>query len=232
VRTGEHVFVWFASFASIEHHRRHLASVHDGAVPDPSPYLAGAPRQLRLEPTGRSLLGRPSPTPADLTITGDVHDFDFLAGEWRIANRRLVRGGVDAGKWDEFPSNHFGRPLLDGQANMDETAFPTRASRALALRLFDPARRQWTIYWVSSARGVLEPPVVGGFGGDRGEFYGQDVDDGRPVWVRFLWDRLGPDAARWEQAFSYDGGPWEANWIMRFTRVSARATRDACDLSE
>jgi hypothetical protein len=38
--------------------------------------------------------------------------------------------------------------------------------------------------------------VVDGFAGDRGEFYGQDMDEGRPVWARFLWDRLGPDAAR------------------------------------
>jgi hypothetical protein len=33
------------------------------------------------------------------------------------------------------------------------------------------------------------------------------------------WTRLGPTTARWEQAFSYDGGPWETNRVMEFTRT-------------
>jgi hypothetical protein len=68
----------------------------------------------------------------------------------------------------------------------------------------------------------MDPPVVGGFAGDRGEFYGEDEDEGRPVRVRFVWTRLSPDAARWEQAFSFGGGPWETNWVMEFTRETAR----------
>jgi hypothetical protein len=38
------------------------------------------------------------------------------------------------------------------------------------------------------------------------------------VHARFIWHRLGPDAARWEQAFWYEGGPWETNWVMELTR--------------
>ena len=38
--------------------------------------------------------------------------------------------------------------------------------------------------------------------------------------VRFLWKHDPPRTARWEQAFSADGGAtWETNWIMRFTRA-------------
>ena len=73
---------------------------------------------------------------------------------------------------------------------------------------------------MNSRDGLLPPPVVGGFLGDTGEFLGEDVDGDRPVAVRCLWDRLGPDSARWEQAFSYEGGPWEANWIMEFQRAA------------
>jgi hypothetical protein len=39
------------------------------------------------------------------------------------------------------------------------------------------------------------------------------------------WTSAGPDAARWEQAFSADGGKtWETNWIMDFTRSGHTTT--------
>ena len=115
-------------------------------------------------------------------------------------------------------------PHLDGLVNVEEIAFPTRGGRGLAVRTFVRATRRWAIYWVSSATGALDPPVIGGFVGDRGVFYGEDVDGDRPVRVRFVWTRLGPGAARWEQAFAYDAdGGWETNWIMQFRRPPARA---------
>lgn len=53
-----------------------------------------------------------------------------------------------------------------------------------------------------------------------GDFYGDDSYEGRPIRVHFTWHRLGPDAARWEQEFSADGGvTWELNWVMDFTRT-------------
>jgi hypothetical protein len=67
VRTGEDVFVWFASFDTIDDHRRHVAALAemrtwtDGVVPEMAPYLAAPPELLRLQPTARSLIGRPAP---------------------------------------------------------------------------------------------------------------------------------------------------------------------------
>ena len=59
------------------------------------------------------------------------------------------------------------------------------------------------------------------------EFYGEDRDDGRPVKVRFTWDKIDADHARWEQAFSYDDRTWEANWTADFTRADAARTCEA-----
>jgi hypothetical protein len=105
-------------------------------------------------------------------------------------------------------------------ATVDELYFPTLDRAGLTLRTFDRERRQWSIYWVTSATGRLDPvPVVGGFNGNRGEFYAQDRVDGRAVKVRYLWLIADRNHARWEQAFSYDDRTWETNWTADFTRA-------------
>jgi hypothetical protein len=46
------------------------------------------------------------------------------------------------------------------------------------------------------------------------------VVNGQPVKVRFEWGHDSASTARWEQAFSYDGGTtWRTNWIMELTRL-------------
>lgn len=152
---------------------------------------------------------------------GSVHDFDFLPGRWRVHNRRLATRLRGADDWHEFEARSHCRQLLGGLVNIDENHFPSEGFSGLSLRLFDPARRQWSIYWVNSRSGRLLPPVHGGFDGQRGEFYGLDVDEGREVAARFVWTRQGDDAARWEQAFSLDGEAWEVNWVMQLTRTAS-----------
>lgn len=153
------------------------------------------------------------------TPHGDPHDFDFLAGRWNVRNRCLARRLRSSDEWSEFPAVSLCEPRLGGGANIEQLDFPTLGFSGLTVRLFDTAARHWSIYWVNSRDGRMTPPVVGGFDGDRGEFRGHDSDDGREVEVRFVWTRLGADAARWEQAFSLDGQAWETNWIMTFSRA-------------
>lgn len=152
-----------------------------------------------------------------------MRDFDFLHGRWRVHNRRLRRPLSGSGEWYEFEGTAVERPLWDGQGNLEEyeAELPTGDRlRGLALRLYDPRSRQWTINWSSSATGRLDRPMTGEFRDGRGEFYNQEELEGRAIYVRFIWTSLGPAACRWEQAFSADGGrTWETNWIMDFTRA-------------
>ncbi|MEO6017151.1 MAG: hypothetical protein ABIP46_07835, partial [Polaromonas sp.] len=84
---------------------------------------------------------------------------------------------------------------------------------------FSPHTRLWSIYWVSHSDGLMQPPVVGCFAKGLGRFEGDDTHEGRPVRVRFSWSGITPVSARWEQAFSEDGGRhWETNWVMEFRR--------------
>ena len=158
---------------------------------------------------------------------GRPHDFDFLAGRWHVANRRLRRRHEGCTEWDRFDAVLQAWSHLEGQVSVDEIAFEGKDFRGCTFRSLDMATRQWAIRWVNSRSGRVEPPVHGGWSGDRGVFFGDDEDDGRPVRVRFLWERLGPDRARWSQDFALAGadgapdGPWETNWVMEMRRLPA-----------
>jgi len=66
---------------------------------------------------------------------------------------------------------------------------------------------------------TIDVPMRGTFAGGVGTFMCEDVFEGHPIQVRFLWSRITEESARWEQAFSADGGgTWETNWIMDFAR--------------
>lgn len=149
-------------------------------------------------------------------------DFDFLIGRWVVHNRRLkerLRGSTD---WEEFESTCRARHILDGFGNMDEFTMERAFGRveAVTVRLYSPRAHEWSIYWAATTgNGRLDVPMVGKFNGRRGEFFSQEVFEGRHVFNRFIWTVNGPDSCRWEQAFSTDGGKtWETNWIMEFTR--------------
>lgn len=153
-------------------------------------------------------------------------DFDFVLGDWNVRNRKR-RDMWDAActDWDEFASTGTHR-ALPGQAGNLETYLTAQLPgvgefHGLALRLYEPASDLWRIWWSSSARpGRLDEPVVGRFDGTRGVFQCLDTIDGIEVDVRFVWDDLPGGTARWQQAFSRDGGAtWDTNWVMDMTRA-------------
>ena len=151
-----------------------------------------------------------------------MNDFDFLIGTWNVHNRRLAKTFVGSDEWDEFPGIATSQASFEGAANYDEIVFPTLGSRGLTLRLFNPGTKEWSLYWASSSDGMLTAPVIGAFRDGRGEFFGDDLDDGHSVQVRFVWSRITPSSARWEQAY-WDVAKeyWETNWIMELTRRAA-----------
>ena len=148
-----------------------------------------------------------------------MSDFDFLYGEWNVANRRLSELFVGSNEWREFSATSWARPLLGGVGNVDEMDCPSEGFSGATIRLQDQTSGQWSIYWADSTSGRLFPPVVGSFADGRGDFYGNDEVDGRPIRAHFIWSEITPDSARWEQEFSLDGGAtWETNWVMEFSR--------------
>jgi hypothetical protein len=155
-----------------------------------------------------------------VSTTSEIsHDFDFLFGRWQVDHRRRRTrlGGPDA--WDRSPGEMTCRPILDGLGNCDEFLVPELGPIGSTLRLFDLAAKRWSIHWSSRSTGRLEPPLHGAFQDGVGLFYGDDVHEGRPITVRFIWEAPTPHTARWQQAFSADAGTtWETNWVMELTR--------------
>ncbi|MGW3998504.1 hypothetical protein [Amycolatopsis sp. NPDC004772] len=147
-------------------------------------------------------------------------DFDFFIGSWTVVTRRLESLFSGCDDWDTFTGTTTCTPLFDGGGNTEEILFPERGFRGFTLRLFDVERKEWSIYWANSRTGRLEPPVVGTFRDGRGDFYGDDTHEGRPIKAHFIWSDITATSARWEQEFSADGGrTWESNWVMEFTRA-------------
>jgi len=154
--------------------------------------------------------------------TSSKHDFDFLVGNWKLRNRKLASRLTHSTEWVAFESRVEMHQILDGLGNIDK--YTDRASgkpyEGVALRLFNPATRLWSIYWADGNSGSLDPPVVGSFENGIGHFFARDTYRGRPIIVVFRWDVRNPKFPVWSQAFSVDDGKtWEWNSI----NVSERA---------
>lgn len=153
-----------------------------------------------------------NPTP------GQPGDFDFLTGEWRIRHRQ-PKPGTDL--WIEFLGEATVHGLLDGLASVEELRIPVRDFSGLGLRLLDVARKRWSDVWVNAKSGELDGPgVPGSFEDGAGIFVSEDEEDGRTVLWAGIWDRIGPNACRWRQAVSRDGGAtWTQVWLMDWERA-------------
>lgn len=162
---------------------------------------------------------------ADVPNLASLHDFDFLAGRWRVHHRRLRERLAGSHEWVEFEGTCEMRPLMDGYANVDDNVLnmPEGAYRGIGLRSYDTKTGQWAIWWVDSRNphAALDPPVKGRFENGVGTFYSDDTLRGKPIRVRYTWSQVTPRSAHWEQAFSPDAGKtWEVNWVMDFVRAS------------
>ena len=152
-----------------------------------------------------------------------LHDFDFLAGEWQVRHRYLRVTDIGT-QWADAVGTCSHRLFTGSWANLEEHVIdaPSGSYRAVALRSYDVKSGQWAIWWLDGrdpAR-TIDPPMKGRFQDGVGTFYGQIGVNGKSTPVRFIWSRITPRSAQWEQAYSSDGGKtWETNWIMQFSRA-------------
>lgn len=149
-------------------------------------------------------------------------DFDFEIGTWKTHLKRRLRPLTGSNEWVEYQGTSVVAKVLNGKANLVELDVTGPAGRieGMSLRLYNPDARQWSLNFSNAAGGTLSPPVIGEFKNGRGEFYGADTLRGRAILVRFVIYDVKPGSAKFEQAFSDDGGKtWEVNWIATDTLI-------------
>jgi hypothetical protein len=150
------------------------------------------------------------------------NDFDFLMGTWKVHHRSLKARLKGSTEWAEFSGEMTCRKILSGLGNLDENIIHWNIGpvQAITLRLFNPEAKEWSIYWSTDRTGTLDVPMIGGFQDGIGQFYSQEIFEGRHIYSRFIWSKIKATSCQWEQAFSEDGSKtWETNWVMEFERV-------------
>jgi hypothetical protein len=157
------------------------------------------------------------------TVPDGQHDFDFELGTWKIHLKRLLHPLTGSNSWVEFDGTTVTRKVWDGRSQIEEFEVdsPSGHVEGLTLRLYSPLSHQWSLYWANSKNGSMAgPPTIGEFKNGQGQFFDQEVFNGRTIFARYVWSQITPNSAHFEQSFSDDGGKtWEVNWITDQTRV-------------
>lgn len=178
-----------------------LSMTHAIANPTPATAAAVHPAFPTGQPSGRG-----------------PGDFDFLTGEWRILIRKFDTSGPDGMRTREASATVH--RVLGGAGSIEELRNGDGSMWGMGVRVWHPETRQWADHWTAAQDGVVNPPQLGSFIGGAGLFMADDVDDGRPVKIRAVWDQITPNSCRWYQCMSKDdGATWEYDWFMAWTRA-------------
>ena len=92
------------------------------------------------------------------------HDFDFFHGRWAVHHRRLKDRLAGCTEWEVFGGTSSAQPLLGGAGNVDDNVIelPGGTYRAATLRAFDPASKQWAIWWLDGRHPhAVDVPMIG-----------------------------------------------------------------------
>jgi hypothetical protein len=148
---------------------------------------------LAMNDANYSTTGKPG------KVTGKgIGDFDFLAGEWTIAHRRLKDGTTDV--WEESQSGATVHRVLDGMGSIEELRKPDGSFMGMGIRVWLPQEKKWADHWTGTYNGIVNPAQKGEFIDGEGVFISEEVVDGVTWLYRGIWDRITATSCRWHQS--------------------------------
>src|SRR4028118_1334087 len=91
-------------------------------------------------------------------------DFDFEVGTWRTQLSRLQRPLTGSTTWVKYEGTTVVRKVLGGRAILVELVADGPAGRfeGLALRLYDPQARQWSLNFAGGNSGTMSTSTAAG----------------------------------------------------------------------
>jgi len=180
-------------------------------------FLAGA---IGLICLAGPLAAAAQPAPAS---RDGSHDFDFNFGVWHTHIKRIANPFSGGDRSTELDGTVTVRKVWGGRAQIEEIKAdgPDAHLEGLTLFIYNPQAGQWSQAFSSSDGASSDDPLVGAFKDGRGELFAKDTFDGRTILVRGEWSDITPDAHRFEEFLSDDGGAsWHPEFIAQLTRLS------------
>ena len=154
------------------------------------------------------------------------HDFDFNVGVWHTHIRRVLDPFSGSSGSVELNGTVTVRKVWDGRAQLEEIEAegPNGHWEGLTLFLYNPQSHQWSQSFIDSKAATLSSPTIGSFKDGRGELFSQDTFHDKSILVRGVWSGITPNAHRYEESYSNDGGKtWAAAFIGDLTREKQAA---------
>jgi hypothetical protein len=149
------------------------------------------------------------------------HDFAPLAGTWKAHTRYRAHPFAGSDTWIESDGTEIFQKLWDGA--MLELSAGTSSNEPVGLMLYtyNPPSHQWYVYFASRRDGKVGLPNVGEFSDGRGEFFVQDMLNGKSLLNRYIWSQIASSSPHFEESWSSDGGrTWEPVRIVDLARAS------------
>lgn len=97
--------------------------------------------------------------------TSGASDFNFLLGSHIVHHKKLKERLANSNEWIEFEGTHSMEALLNGTGNLEQHFMNTANGNmeGVALRIFNPTTKLWSIYWADNKSGKLDAPMLGSF---------------------------------------------------------------------
>lgn len=175
------------------------------------PLLGAASANAQGEPPGPELL----------CSEPEARVFDFWIGSWDVVNRNRPPDGTRFSETGRATDRVY--PVVGGCGIVEHWRGHaiSRFIVGFSVRAWDPGAGEWLLVLLWPTNGSPSfGELRGGFRHGRGEFsFRRETADGDTAIHRFTFSDITPDAFRWENATSRDGGrSWGGSWIMEFTR--------------
>ena len=172
---------------------------------------------------------------AGAALRDGSHDFDFNIGVWHTHIRRIPDPWSGSDKSVVLDGTVTVRKVFDGRAQLEEIEAdgPNGHWEGMTLFLYNPEAHQWSQSFIDSKMATLNSPEIGAFHDGRGELFSSDTFNGKAILVRAVWSNIAPDAHRFEESFSNDGGKtWAPAFIAELKRekeVAAKMVRTSAE---